>query len=101
MLRALLVPLDEDGGGTTPRRLVGAGPGPHLAWFDEAAVRSALQPEVFAAEQANPDPDGCARRTATVPAPTCWPGSTTPISRLLTAFAGSTPPCACHGTGRR
>jgi uncharacterized protein (TIGR03084 family) len=62
VLRGLLVPLDEDGwrqptpaaGWTVLDQLT------HLAWFDEAALRSALQPAAFAAEQADPDPDGVA-----------------------------------------
>jgi uncharacterized protein (TIGR03084 family) len=58
VLRALLVPLDEDG---WRRPTPAAGWSvldqvTHLAWFDEAAMRSALRPE----EQANPDPDGVA-----------------------------------------
>jgi uncharacterized protein (TIGR03084 family) len=62
VLRALLVPLDEDG---WRRPTPAAGWSvldqvTHLAWFDEAAVRSAVEPDVFAAEQANPDPDGVA-----------------------------------------
>jgi uncharacterized protein (TIGR03084 family) len=62
VLRALLVPLDEAGW----RQLTPAAGWSvldqvtHLAWFDEAAVRSAVTPEAFAAEQANPDPDGVA-----------------------------------------
>jgi uncharacterized protein (TIGR03084 family) len=62
VLRGLVVPLDEDGwrqptpaaGWSVLDQLT------HLAWFDEAALRSALQPEEFAAEQADPDPDGVA-----------------------------------------
>ncbi len=62
VLRALLVPLDEDGW-RQPTPAVGwsvLDQVTHLAWFDEAALRSALQPEAFADEQANPDPDGVA-----------------------------------------
>jgi uncharacterized protein (TIGR03084 family) len=93
VLRALLVPLDEDGW----RQPTPAADGSvldqvtHLAWFDEAALRSALQPEAFADEQANPDPDGVAvahrdRSGADVLA---WFDDAR--SRLLAAFRGLDP----------
>jgi uncharacterized protein (TIGR03084 family) len=93
VLRALLVPLDEDGW-HQPTPAAGwsvLDQVTHLAWFDEAAVRSALQPEVFAAEQANPDPDGVAsaqrgRSGADVLA---WFDDAR--SRLLAAFRGLDP----------
>ena len=62
VLRALLVPLDETGW-RQPTPAAGwsvLDQVTHLAWFDEAAVRSATTPEAFAGEQANPDPDGIA-----------------------------------------
>ena len=51
VLRGLLVPLDEDGW-RQPTPAAGwsvLDQVTHLAWFDEAALRSALQPEAFAA----------------------------------------------------
>ncbi len=93
VLRALLVPLDEDGW-RQPTPAAGwsvLDQVTHLAWFDEAALRSALQPEAFADEQANPDPDGVAvahrdRSGADVLA---WFDDAR--SRLLAAFRGLDP----------
>ena len=93
VLRTLLVPLDEAG---WRRDTLAAGWSvldqvTHLAWFDEAAVRSAVSPEAFAAEQADPDPDGVAaayrhRSGAEVLA---WFDDAR--SRLLTAFRALDP----------
>ncbi len=62
VLRALLVPLDEDGW-----RLPTPAAGwsildqvTHLAHFDETAVQSALDPDAFTAALAPPDPDAVA-----------------------------------------
>ncbi|HEY0816888.1 MAG TPA: TIGR03084 family metal-binding protein [Pseudonocardia sp.] len=62
VLRALLVPLDEDGW-----RLPTPAAGwsvldqvTHLAHFDDVAVQSALEPDAFRAEQGIPDPDAVA-----------------------------------------
>ena len=93
VLRGLLVPLDEDGW-RQPTPAAGwsvLDQVTHLAWFDEAALRSALQPEAFAAEQADPDPDGVAaayrdRSGAEVLA---WFDDAR--SRLLTAFRALDP----------
>jgi uncharacterized protein (TIGR03084 family) len=62
VVRALVAPLDEDGW-RQPTPAAGwsvLDQVTHLAWFDEAAVRSALAPEAFAEEQANVDPDAIA-----------------------------------------
>ena len=93
VLRALLVPLDEAG---WRRDTPAAGWSvldqvTHLAWFDEAAVRSAVSPEAFAAEQANPDPDGvaAAHRDRSGAAVLSWFDEAR--SRLLTVFRGLDP----------
>ena len=93
VLRALLVPLDEDG---WRRATPAAGWSvldqvTHLAWFDEAAVRSALQPEAFAAEQANPDPDGVAAAHRDRPGPAALAWFDDARCRLLAAFRGLDP----------
>lgn len=62
VLRALLVPLDEDGwrqatpaaGWSILDQVT------HLAYFDDTAIQSALDPDTFRAEQGPPDPDGIA-----------------------------------------
>ena len=63
----------------------------HLAWFDEAAVRSAVSPEAFAAEQADPDPDGvaAAHRDLSGAAVLAWFDDAR--SRLLAVFRGLDP----------
>jgi uncharacterized protein (TIGR03084 family) len=93
VLRALLVPLDEAG---WRRDTPAAGWSvldqvTHLAWFDEAAVRSAVSPEAFAAEQADPDPDGvaAAHRERSGAAVLSWFDDAR--SRLLTVFRGLDP----------
>jgi uncharacterized protein (TIGR03084 family) len=93
VLRALLVPLDEAG---WRRDTPAAGWSvldqvTHLAWFDEAAVRSAVSPEAFAAEQADPDPDGvaAAHRDRSGAAVLAWFGDAR--SRLLAVFRGLDP----------
>lgn len=93
VLRALLVPLDEEGwrrptpaeGWSVLDQVT------HLAWFDEAAVRSAVTPEAFAAEQANPDPDGvaAAHRDRSGAEVLAWYDDAR--SRLLTAFRALDP----------
>jgi len=93
VLRALLVPLDE-AGWRQPTPAAGwsvLDQVTHLAWFDEAAVRSAVSPEAFAAEQANPDPDGvaAAHRDRSGAAVLSWFDDTR--SRLLTVFRGLDP----------
>jgi uncharacterized protein (TIGR03084 family) len=93
VLRALLVPLDE-AGWRRPTPAAGwsvLDQVTHLAWFDEAALRSALQPEAFAAEQANPDPDGvaAAHRDRSGAEVLSWFDDAR--SGLLTAFRGLDP----------
>ena len=93
VVRALLVPLDEDGW-RRPTPAVGwsvLDQVTHLAWFDEAAVRSALEPEAFAAERAHPDPDGvaAAHRDRSGAEVLAWFDDAR--SRLLTAFRGLDP----------
>ena len=93
VLRALVAPLDE-GGWRRPTPAAGwsvLDQITHLAWFDEAAVRSALQPEVFAGEQANPDPDGvaAAHRDRSGTEVLAWFDDAR--SRLLAAFRGLDP----------
>ena len=93
VLRGLVVPLDEDGwrqptpaaGWSVLDQLT------HLAWFDEAALRSAMQPEEFAAEQADPDPDGvaAAHRDRSGAEVLAWFDDAR--SRLLTAFRALDP----------
>lgn len=87
-LRALLVPLDEEGwrqatpaaGWSILDQVT------HLAYFDDAAVASALDPDRFRAEQADPDPDGvaAAHRGRTGADVLAWFDDTR--SRLLAAF---------------
>lgn len=62
VLRALLVPLDEDGW-RQPTPAAGwsiLDQVTHLAYFDDTAIQSALDPATFRAEQGPPDPDGIA-----------------------------------------
>ncbi|MBA3905756.1 MAG: TIGR03084 family protein [Pseudonocardiales bacterium] len=62
VLRALLVPLDE-AGWRQPTPAAGwsvLDQVTHLAYFDDVAVQSALDPDAFRAGQAPPDPDGVA-----------------------------------------
>ena len=93
VLRALVAPLDEDGWRwPTPAAAWSVlDQITHLAWFDEAAVRSALQPEVFAGEQANPDPDGvaAAHRDRSGTEVLAWFDDAR--TRLLAAFRGLDP----------
>ena len=93
VLRALVAPLDE-GGWRQPTPAAGwsvLDQITHLAWFDDAAVRSALQPEAFAGEQANPDPDGvaAAHRDRSGTEVLAWFDDAR--SRLLAAFRGLDP----------
>ena len=93
VLRALLVPLDE-AGWRQPTPAAGwsvLDQVTHLAWFDEAAVRSATTPEAFAGEQANPDPDGvaAAHRDRSGAQVLAWFDDAR--SRLLTVFRGLDP----------
>jgi uncharacterized protein (TIGR03084 family) len=62
VLRALLVPLDEEGW-RQPTPAAGwsiLDQITHLAYFDDTAIQSALDPDAFLADQAPPDPDGVA-----------------------------------------
>ena len=93
VLRALLVPLDE-AGWRRPTPAAGwsvLDQVTHLAWFDEAAVRSATTPEAFAGEQANPDPDGiaAAHRDRSGAQVLSWFDDAR--SRLLSVFRGLDP----------
>ena len=93
VLRALLVPLDETGW-RQPTPAAGwsvLDQVTHLAWFDEAAVRSATTPEAFAGEQANPDPDGvaAAHRDRSGAQVLSWFDDAR--SRLLSVFRGLDP----------
>jgi uncharacterized protein (TIGR03084 family) len=88
VLRALLVPLDEEGwrqatpaaGWTILDQVT------HLAYFDDTAVASALDPETFRAQQADPDPDAvaAAHRGRTGADVLAWFDATR--SRLIAAF---------------
>ncbi len=88
VLRALLVPLGEEGW-----RQATPAPGwsildqvTHLAYYDDAAVESALDPDTFRAEHGEPDPDGvaAAHRCRTGAEVLAWFDDTR--SRLLAAF---------------
>lgn len=93
VLRALIAPLGEDGwrqptpaaGWSVLDQIT------HLAWFDEAALRSALDPEAFRAEQADVDPDAiaAAHRDRSGAEVLAWFDDAR--SRLLTVFRGLDP----------
>ena len=69
----------------------------HLAYFDDAAVQSATDPDAFQAELAKMlaggglSPDDIAARTATCRRTGCSPGSTTTAARSLPTLAA----CCC------
>jgi uncharacterized protein (TIGR03084 family) len=93
VLRALLVRLDG-AGWRRPTPATGwsvLDQVTHLAWFDEAAVRSVLQPEAFAAERTNVDPDAiaAAQRARSGAEVLAWFDDTR--SRLLATFRGLDP----------
>ena len=103
VLRALLVPLDE-AGWRQPTPAAGwsvLDQVTHLAWFDEAAVRSAVSPEPSRPSRRTRTPTGWPPRIATGRAPPCCPGSTTPGPGCSRCSADSTRRCGCPGTGRR
>ena len=103
VLRELLAGLDDERAGGGPRPRAGwsiADQVSHLAYFDEAAVLSAVDPAAFEPRwsqrgRAASDPDAVAARAPRpVRRPSCWPGSTTARARLLAAFRGARPVAA-------
>ena len=98
--RALIVGLDEPGW-HTPTPAAGwdiADQIGHLAFFDEVAASSAPSWPRRRRPGASIPPSS-PPATATAPAPSCWPGSRTPVPRCSGRSQTLTPRHGCPGSG--